>query len=1152
MKRKELFLDFILGFLLPLIVGFTILYKMFASAGFILYWDVARTVDPIYFIQTRLLYAWNTYGSCPNSITSFLLLMLDIIYDFLGIPTDLAWKLTLLQYYVLAGISMYIAARILFPKWKSRITYYGACCVASLTYMLTTPLISQIIVTPRVISYFAIPLTIAFYIRLLRDDHHIIINSILVAFSLVLLSAWIPLLPIGIAILILYQLYRLIVLKVEGQKIFRVMKKDIVKNAVLATIFGAFYSTSLFSSILMEVLVKPLKGGEVIIPTVPPPPPEKPWIDPQWTVLNVLTLKIMWGVSPTALTTFASFAIPLVAFSTLLIYAKKREDMHLIIFHVILSLIIVVVASQNSPFGVVILSIVRATKASGLWYRFWMEASGYAFLLSYVYSFLAGLFAGALLSHISQKIAYLREALTSVNHRGLHGFIKLTAVTWTIIIILGSLAPWALYSYPVISDVNNWKLNPVVVPQDYYNVNAWLRNDFSFHRVWWLPRPLFIMFGYSWAPTPFTGGWVETVSSKPVLWDSEFTTYSYLLELMEGKSRSIGEALSLAGVKYIALHMDLRDTTLGLGKERAMNALLVNLQRQNDMELIYRDGFIYVFKNEKYDSYIHVPSRIALIVGGYNTFTSLVERQDFDLRDYAVIFTEQVSSNFLKSVLPLADSIFFSESKGLEDLYLQLTQEDFIYPVQYVSSKYSSGFIAGGGDIISLFIAGQRAGKHFNQEGDFLYGSSSVSSSIEGATINITTDVRAKDDYEVWIRVLRSPLGGRLSIYMDGSLVSIVDTNASYTYFKWVKVADALLEPGTHKVTIKNEFGNNVVNVLLIASKAKLDSLRKFAINELSSKDVFIVKRLFIAPMKSVDQSATDPNLSGNELYGGRMVAQSFTPKVSTISGVGLYKCKIGNPNNLVVELRPADENGMISPTVLARAVIPPEYTTPKLGRFDYVNLTYNELEPGRKYWIVIYQEDYGGDTNNYYNIAGIPNVYPDGSMFRSDNRGSSWTEDPSRDLFFQTYFIQEEETYDLEKAAYSRIFLYSWDVRKNDVNEIKNLSSPSNNAKILNFTMPFPGRYIISVNASKPFILVIPESYNSFWRVTNIKDSLHFPAYSFLNGYYINKTGTFQIIVEYAMNMSFEVSKWISISSMIILPILAAILEIKCTKKHR
>ena len=82
------------------------------------------------------------------------------------------------------------------------------------------------------------------------------------------------------------------------------------------------------------------------------------------------------------------------------------------------------------------------------------------------------------------------------------------------------------------------------------------------------------------------------------------------------------------------------------------------------------------------------------------------------------------------------------------------------------------------------------------------------------------------------------------------------------------------------------------------------------------------------------------------------------------------------------------------------------------------------------------------------------------------------------------------------------------------------------------------PNQYIVHVNSSQPFYLVLSQSYDNGWVATingqQIPDQCHFTANSYANGWYINKTGTYTLTLEFKPQNLFYVGAAISIVTMI------------------
>jgi hypothetical protein len=109
--------------------------------------------------------------------------------------------------------------------------------------------------------------------------------------------------------------------------------------------------------------------------------------------------------------------------------------------------------------------------------------------------------------------------------------------------------------------------------------------------------------------------------------------------------------------------------------------------------------------------------------------------------------------------------------------------------------------------------------------------------------------------------------------------------------------------------------------------------------------------------------------------------------------------------------------------------------------------------------------------------------------------------------------------------------------------------------AQISEYKKINPTKYIINIrNATKPYILSFAETYDPLWRahfdnndnykVTNV------PLYSMVNGFYINKTGDYNLVIEYEPQNWFIQGAIISIISLAAISIAFFLLRIKFITK--
>ena len=80
----------------------------------------------------------------------------------------------------------------------------------------------------------------------------------------------------------------------------------------------------------------------------------------------------------------------------------------------------------------------------------------------------------------------------------------------------------------------------------------------------------------------------------------------------------------------------------------------------------------------------------------------------------------------------------------------------------------------------------------------------------------------------------------------------------------------------------------------------------------------------------------------------------------------------------------------------------------------------------------------------------------------------------------------------------------------------------PSNSSEALSysFTMVNPTRYVGQVNSTSPFILILNQEFNTNWGAhidgEAVDSTSHFQANGYANAWYIDKPGSFEVVLEY------------------------------------
>jgi hypothetical protein len=131
-------------------------------------------------------------------------------------------------------------------------------------------------------------------------------------------------------------------------------------------------------------------------------------------------------------------------------------------------------------------------------------------------------------------------------------------------------------------------------------------------------------------------------------------------------------------------------------------------------------------------------------------------------------------------------------------------------------------------------------------------------------------------------------------------------------------------------------------------------------------------------------------------------------------------------------------------------------------------------------------------------------------------------------------------------KVDLDEIIIYS--LKETEENtSLKEVFSPqSSQSKELNFTQITPTEYEIKITTDEPFWLIFSESFNPLWKAyINNEEIEKVVAYSFMNGFYVDKTGNLVIQIHFTGQTYFSIGSLISIST-----VFSGIIYLKWIKK--
>ena len=282
-----------------------------------------------------------------------------------------------------------------------------------------------------------------------------------------------------------------------------------------------------------------------------------------------------------------------------------------------------------------------------------------------------------------------------------------------------------------------------------------------------------------------------------------------------------------------------------------------NLQVQKDLKLVpFSNDNLFVFENTEMMDFFQAYSKANLVVGGLDTIGSLSSISDFYLNDSSFLFVENhhFSDSNLASVLNLQDldkTLTFYDSKTFNDLVLDtIDAGSYLAPSEVFINTNVSGWLK---DVVTSYSwTPLTLGSYSGQKYDLGLGHNLLYTTIPGASFDIPAKVDRPGNYSIWLRVLFSPGGGNFTLSIDNEKVgyTVNTNNTALTGFKWVNLANAQLDAGSHTLNFTSEIGLNAVNLVALPTMPELeDHFQNVTnlINQSNSRIVYIMDKTFLS-----------------------------------------------------------------------------------------------------------------------------------------------------------------------------------------------------------------------------------------------------------------------------------------------------------------
>ncbi len=268
-------------------------------------------------------------------------------------------------------------------------------------------------------------------------------------------------------------------------------------------------------------------------------------------------------------------------------------------------------------------------------------------------------------------------------------FKRGSAVCVICILCLSIILPnWPLAT----GDVNGY-LAPTAIPDEFNDVNSWLADQEGYFKVLWIPR--YESREVDWnEDNRMYLDYASLTSSKPTyvfnnahMQPNRYGIYfmNSIIDndspslLLNNVTKNLGKILAPLHIRYIIFHND--------NSVKLESMLLKNLFAQEDLSLVQKFGFIYIFENKYYDdqksSQFFITSKDLLVSGGVASLATLNSIPNFESIDDGIIFGNQHKYD-IDDLNEIVDDIILTKSSGLEDIAFSFADDKyFIAPSDY-------------------------------------------------------------------------------------------------------------------------------------------------------------------------------------------------------------------------------------------------------------------------------------------------------------------------------------------------------------------------------------------------------------------------------------------------------------------------------------
>ncbi len=855
-----------------------------------------------------------------------------------------------------------------------------------------------------------------------------------------------------------------------------------------------------------------------------------------------------------------TFLMPVLAFTTIL-FTKKNE--YVKPFFVLLVFFLVLSSGTNLPFKIY----------EWMWFRvpgiaIFRDVNAWIYFVALCYSALYSIMSSSVIEKIENTFV-----TRSWEKK------RFTLSSMLIIIFIGIVFISILVnSWPMFTGNFYNKLKSFQVPKEYKEMSNWFKQQKDDFRVLIIPyhfgiwsvwadehihNPLYIS-----PPKPIVIGGRAVPTSMPFL--------DFLQNVVRAReissSINLGKILSIFNIKYISVNGDI-DISHTPWFQDLQPAEEVNkfLSSRKELSLAKKDGYLSAYTNNYFTSLFTGSYDNAIVVGSRDLVLSMSNINNFNFNKLSMIFADQLNKEKLKEKIERSDYMIFHE-KNIDDLIFLNVDDKY----EIIPANYAGKFSDSNKNWVRKFFFPLISDINFMGE---YYNSDIILATGDQVMINVPFNIENTQNYEIWIRTARGPEEGELSIKIDNKEISRFQLYAnSFVGFKWIRINEKKIGSGDHKLTLTKigSYGEVIIDRIVIIPPEELKLKKEESMNFLNNKKIVLSYNKELSFTKpgwiigstnkwpekwkfdgigftrnysfSVDNNIANTTYEGtNNTYGyfwtkTKIAVSDYPYLIVRVKGTSNAEFKIflngkdwkyqwvnvpdnwvKSPENFTTYIfkMPA---GIYGETIEQIALVTKSVDeNPAINYWEYLilskkkeisfGITESEIFiPKDGYYTIAIQTLTGSKTGKI--SIGIDNKKYD---FNTTTLGSS----EYKYIYVGPLFLDknhhkftiESDGNDLTEVTH--IFIYNDNNEKSST--LEEIFPTSVESPEINYKKTNPTKYIVSVLTDKPFTLTFRESFSPEWVATsNGKVFDHFLTYSSLNGYLIDKTGNFDIIIEY------------------------------------